>query len=164
MLSLLRRYSIGEHVRGPSPFAGWILAGEYEASRAGAGKATKIACNVLASSSLRINDSPYLLRKLVGRYRGRAMMLPPAAEKPNDLLSAGIVGLKCFDALDRIATSQGDQGVAAPFCPGFEATKRLASRENGCVLATPPPDGKSCGEKLGTSLLDQAKKSWQERT
>jgi hypothetical protein len=32
-------------------------------------------------------------------------MLPPAAEQPNDLLSAGIVGLERLDALDRVATS-----------------------------------------------------------
>jgi hypothetical protein len=64
---------------------------------------------------MRINDCPpYLLRKLVGRYRGRAMMLPPAAEQPNDLLSAGIVGLERLDALERVATSGKGRGTILP--------------------------------------------------
>jgi hypothetical protein len=89
-------------------------------------------------------------------------MLPPASEQPNDLLSAGIVGLKRFDALDRIATSQGDVRVAAPFCPSFEASKRLAAREPTVILATPPPDRQCGGEEFGSPAFNMIEKTSRE--
>jgi hypothetical protein len=91
------------------------------------------------------------------------MMLPPAAEQPNDLLSPGVIGLKRSDALDRIVTPHGDAGVAAPFCPSFEASKRLAANEAARILAAPPPDCQYGGKEFGSPAFNMIEKTSRER-
>jgi hypothetical protein len=116
------------------------LSREYEPSRPSTGETGKERCNVLTPSSLRINDEFYFLRKFIGFYGGGAVMVPPRSKQLNDPLSAGVVDLERFDAVDRIATSQGDARVPAPFCPSFETAERLAAYEHGSILAPPSPD------------------------
>jgi hypothetical protein len=58
------------------------------------GETGKERCDVLAPSSLRINDELYFLRKFIGCYGGGAVMLPPRAKQLNDPLSAGVVDLE----------------------------------------------------------------------
>src|SRR5262249_51144829 len=137
---LLSRGGVYERVGGGGPLAGRILSSEYESARPSTGETGKERCDVLAPSSLRINDAFYFLRKLIGFYGGGAVMLPPRSKQLNDPLSAGIVDLERFDAVDRIATSQGDVRVPAPFCPSFETAERLAVYEDGSILAPPSPD------------------------
>jgi hypothetical protein len=108
MPCLFSRRRTCERVGGRVPLAGRVLPGEDKPSRARTSDTGKVRCDVLASSSLRIDYGPYLLGKLIGRDGGRGVMIPPGSEKLSDPLPAGVAGLERFDALDRIATSQGD--------------------------------------------------------
>ena len=91
---LLSRGGVYERVGGGGPLAGRILSSEYEPTRPSTGETSKERCNVLASSSLRINDEFYFIRKFIGFYGGGAVMLPPRSKQLNDPLSAGVVDLE----------------------------------------------------------------------
>ena len=78
---------------------------------------------------MRIGDGFHRFGKLIGLYGRRAVMLPPGLEEFRDALAMGIVGLECFDALDGIATPEGEERIATPFCPGLEASEGLATCE-----------------------------------
>jgi hypothetical protein len=76
-----------------------------------------------------------------------------------DALTTGIAGFEGFDALNGIATPKSHEWVAAPFCPGLEASERLPARDRRCVLATPSPDREDCCQEFGSLPFDLVEKS-----
>ena len=78
----------------------------------------------------------------------------PSLEQRHDLATLGVVGLNAVDPLDRIATAQGEEWVAAPFGPGLEAAEWPTGTKRRSVLATAAPDGQGCREPLSSLTLD----------
>ena len=92
------RHGLSERIGGGGPLTGRFLAGEHESGSVSAGKPGKKGREVLAPPPLRIGYSFHGLRKLIGLYRTRLVMLPPHLEQFRDALATGIVGLEHLDA------------------------------------------------------------------
>jgi len=75
----------------------------------------------------------------------------PSFEQRHDLTPIRVVGLDAVDPFDRIATAQGEEWVAAPFGPSFEAAEWPTGTKLRSVLATAAPDGR---EPLSSLTLD----------
>jgi hypothetical protein len=135
------------------------LAGEHESGSVSAGKPGKKGREVLAPPPLRIGYSFHGLRKLIGLYRTRLVMLPPHLEQFRDALATGIVGLEHLDALNGVPTPEVEQRIATPFRPSLETAKGLTPRKQRCVLATPAPDGQTRDQKFRPLAFNLVKKT-----
>jgi len=101
---------------------------------------------MLATTSLRIEQSAHRLSK-GNRFNGSlAVVRVPGSEQLNNLTAMWIVGLYFIDPVDGIATAKRQERIAAPFGPLFEAAERPTVLEIRSVLPTPAPDGQGCGE------------------
>jgi hypothetical protein len=78
----------------------------------------------------------------------------PRVEQLYGLTAVRIVRFDSFNALDRIATAEREEWIAAPFGPLFEAAKRSTGFELIGILPSPAPNGQSCGEKLGSTAFN----------
>jgi hypothetical protein len=78
----------------------------------------------------------------------------PSVEQLDDLTAVRIVGFDGVNPLDRIATTNRQKRVTAPFGPLFKAAERATGDEVGRLVPTPAPNCQGRGEQLGSMAFD----------
>jgi hypothetical protein len=68
------------------------------------------------------------------------MMQPPRFKELDNPLTARVMCLDRFNALNRVTTAERDKWITTPFGPGLEAPKGLPSMQLCRILTTPSPD------------------------
>ena len=141
-----------------------LLARQNEARSARTRKPLDRHRKILPTPPLRVYDVLDLPIEIISRDRRRTVLGPPSCEKLDDTLAPGVLFLERFDALDRIAAAQTQQGIATPFSPCLKATKRLAAIKTRGVLAPKAPDRQYRGQYLGSPADDVFKETRCKRT
>jgi hypothetical protein len=98
---------------GRPPFPGRLLLGQHEAAGARAAKLREARRGELATTPLRIDEVLDRPRQVGRLDRPLAMVRMPRFEKLDDAATVGSSALTRVDPLDRIATTERQERVAA---------------------------------------------------
>src|SRR6266516_5397126 len=79
---------------------------------------------MLAAPSLGVDQGAHRLREGRGLHLPLAVLHMPSVEQLDDLTAVRIVGFDGVNPLDRIATAERQEWVAAPFGPLFKTAER----------------------------------------
>ena len=96
---------------------------QNETTRSRAGEDREAGSDLVVAPAW-VDKRTHRVREFRGLQQAIAVVGIPACEQLGDIASSGVLGLKGLDALNRVATTQRDQRVAAPIGPLFEAADR----------------------------------------